>query len=107
MKYLLTFLLTLNCFAVVPIKTGQISPIDGYVFSVKEEKKLREINMKKIALEDLSIKQDTLINVQSERIKLLQTEVDNSKLTTLEKCMYVGLGILVTGTSVYLAGKLK
>ncbi len=109
MKYLiiLSLIFSANSFAVTPIKSGQKSPETGYIFSVDEEKQVRGINEKRLKLEDLSIKQEELNQVQSERISTLEKEVENSKLTNTEKVLYFVGGILVTGLAVNLANKLR
>ena len=109
MKILITSLLifSLSTYAVTPIKSGEKSPTDGYVFSKDEEKQVREINEKKIALEELAVKQADLIKIQEDRIVILEKEVDTRILTGWEKAGYVILGIVGTSAAVYLAGKLR
>ena len=108
MKYLiiLSLIFSANSFAVTPIKEGQKSPESGYIFSVSEEKQIRTINEKRLKLEDLSLKQEELNKVQSEKISELEKEVERRTFTTTEKVIYFGLGVLATGISVYLSGKL-
>ena len=108
MKYLiiLSLIFSANSFAVTPIKEGQKSPETGYIFTSSEEKQVRGINEKRLKLEDLAVKQEELNKVQSERISELEKEVEKRTFTTSEKVIYFGLGVLATGISVYLAGKL-
>ena len=109
MKVITTLLLvfSLSTYAVTPIKSGEKSPTDGYVFTKSEEKQVREINEKKIALEDLATKQADLIKIQEDRIVILKREVDTRTLTGWEKAGYVILGVVGTSVAVYLAGKLR
>ena len=108
MKYLiiLSLIFSANSFAVTPINEGQKSPETGYIFTSSEEKQVRGINEKRLKLEDLAVKQEELNKVQSERISELEKEVEKRTFTTSEKVIYFGLGVLATGISVYLAGKL-
>lgn len=109
MKVITALLLvfSLSTYAVTPIKAGEKSPTDGYIFSKSEEKQVREINEKKIALEELAVKQADLIKIQEDRIVILEKEVDTRTLTGWEKTGYVIIGIVGTASAVYLAGQLR
>ena len=107
MKYLiiLSIIFSANSFAVTPIKSGQKSTETGYIFSVDEEKQVRGINEKRLKLEDLSVKQEELNKVQSERIVVLEKEVENRSFTNTEKVLYFVGGILATGLILSLVNK--
>ena len=107
MKYLiiLSLIFSANSFAVTPIKEGQKSPESGYIFTPSEEKQIRTINEKRLKLEDLSLKQEELNKVQSEKISELEKEVERRTFTTTEKVIYFSLGIIATSLAISLANK--
>lgn len=99
-------LVSLNISAVTPIKTGEIAPHSGFIFSKTEEKKVRKIRKENITLKDIVFKQDEAITSQSKHIRVLKRRIDKNRLGTWGKILYVAIGVIATGTSVYLAGKL-
>jgi hypothetical protein len=75
MKFLLTLIFLLNsAFAFTPIKKGDPSPVDGYVVTKEQEKKLRQkvedLEFKNVRLSDLSVKQDNMIKTQDRHIEI-------------------------------------
>lgn len=109
MKYIiiLSFILSANSFAVIPIKKDQKSPETGYIFNIDEEKQVRGINEKKIKLEDLAVKQEELNNSQNTRIIELEKEVKKNSFTTIQKIIYFGLGILTTSIIIGITNKVS
>jgi len=71
MKYLaiLGLLFSFTTYGVTPISKGQVSPVDGYVFSSDEEKSLRKINEQNIILSDLQVKMEERSVIQGQRIE--------------------------------------
>lgn len=107
MKYLLILTLLLssiNAFAVTPIKKGEVSPVDGYVFTPDEEKKLRQINEENITLKDLQVHQEEKTQILEERTKNYKDYVEQQKnLGPWEKGAYIGLGVGGTVLLLFLA----
>ena len=107
-KLLVLFLVfSLNGYAVTPLKKGQPSPEDGFLFNKQEEKEVRKKNEENKILKGLTIKQDELIKNQDQQIGLLEGKLKKRDVSGLEKTLYFIAGVLFTSGSVYLAGKLR
>lgn len=104
---ILTLLLTsVNTFAATPLKKGQTAPHSGILITKEEEAKIAKLKKQKEILEKLRFRQDKLIFNQMKQIDILETKLNQRKVTTLEKTLWFVGGVLATGCSVYLAGKL-
>lgn len=104
---LICMLMTFQCLAVTPMKKGDVAPKDGYLFDKQEEKEVRKKVEENKILKGLTIKQDELIQNQNQRIDLMEKNLQKRDVSGLEKILYFIGGVLVTGGSVYLAGKLR
>jgi hypothetical protein len=102
MKYiiLLTIFVSNIALGVTPIKKGEVSPHDGYIFTVEEEKALRTRDMQRIKLEELNTLKDQKIELQNEKIKILESHISTSSYT---KYGYFALGVLTTIGSLYVS----
>jgi len=106
MRYLaiLGLLFSFTTYGVTPISKGQVSPVDGYVFSSDEEKGLRKINEENITLKDLQVNYEKKGAIQDERIKSYQQYVDQQKqIGPWEKVGYVSAGVGGTVLLLFLA----
>lgn len=103
---------------VVPLVKGQGAPFTGILFTEEKAKSIRQELIEKdgltklvasyertVALQDLNFK------LTKEQITILQDTntrlVKESRLTNLERYMYITLGVVGTSLAVYGAGKLK
>lgn len=104
---ILTLLIAFNSFGAKVVKEGQVVPYDGVLFDMEEEKELRQTREDKIKLEQLSVLYKQKIDIQKERIDNFQDYIKKTKpLTGWEKAIYFGLGVLVTGGTLYISSQL-
>lgn len=125
MKLLIIAMLLINTtFAneVTYIKKGDPAPENGYFITILQEKKFREQNEENkklvsinLQLKDLQLQQENRIDILNERIngyqadnKYLMDRVSSARADGFwNKTIYFVGGVLLTGSSVYLAGRLK
>jgi hypothetical protein len=121
---LITLLLINSAFSdeVTYIKKGDPAPENGYFITVSQEKKFREQNEENkklvsinLQLKDLQLQQERRVDVLNERIngyqadnKYLMERVSSARADGFwNRTIYFVGGVLLTGGSVYLAGRLK
>jgi len=109
MKYILilTLLLTsVNCFSVTHLNKGDLAPNSGYLFTEKEERKLRQNDHKRITLEDLNILKDEKILIQEQRIGNLKEQNKDLKFVNkYGKWVYYFAGVLMSSFSIYMGSR--
>jgi hypothetical protein len=88
------------------LQKGDEAPYDGFLFNRSEEKYIRIIKEDNLKLTDLNILKDKKIEKLNSSINDLNEKLEKRDLSQLQKIIYFGLGVLATGTSVWLAGKL-
>jgi hypothetical protein len=130
MKTTLTLLLTSylifsttvsNAYDTRPVKSGDIVPFDGVLFSREDaqklstELKLADINKALVKKqEEIITLQDLQINMQRDQISLLRVDTDRlaerlqktTSVSSWEKAAWFGAGIIVTGLAVKGASEL-
>jgi len=88
------------------VQPGHVITEKSIVFTMKEEKKLRENNNKRLKLEDLRIQHEAKIDIQQKRIVNLKEYVEDHKsLTTAGKIGWFFIGFLASSTATYVAVK--
>ena len=95
-------LMSLNAMAVVPIKKGEISPVDGFVFSKEEEQNLRlrdtQQQFEVDKLKKLGEINEKIIQEREYQVKKQDSFVNNTTL-------WFVLGIVATGFAVKMTEK--
>lgn len=104
---ILAILLTsFNGLAATKLSKGDIAPFSGILITKAEEAKVAKLKKENEILEKLKFKQSKLIENQGKRIGILHEKLEERDVSGLVKTLYFIGGVLLTGTSVYLAGKL-
>jgi len=108
MKKLIVMLLIISfsSFAATPLKSGEKAPHDGVLITKQEEAKVKKLKGERDLLKKLRFKQSELIKNQDTRIEKLEGKLKHRDVSRLVKILYFAGGVLLTGTSVYLAGRL-
>lgn len=114
MKLLLIFLLSFSCFAqdIVPIKKGQVAPIDGYIITRaahnKIKAKMETLQYENLKLHDLAIAQDeAIVHLKRHKATLaehnasLRTELRRKPTGFWQKTGYFVMGAVLTGVVSY------
>lgn len=94
------------CDVPTKINKGQASPCEGYVMSPRTEERIRtDLKYKDELIKNLQTASDLqadLIAINARQIDLYRSELEKSaRLSTMEKVMYFGFGVLVTGAVAY------
>lgn len=103
---LISFNALADCSIPTEINKGSPSPCDGYVMDSNTEQKIRTaITYKDLMITNLTQQnslQADIMRINSEQIKTYQDElVADTKQTDLQKILYFGLGVVVTGVTAY------
>lgn len=118
MKYLLIFLLSINCFAedISYLKKGEVAPFDGVLFSKEKELQLRQLKYDKDAtqtqnkiMQQIIDQQEKEINIQSKRIEVYQNQAnvlakditDYKTNRFWQNTVYFIAGVAITGLVTY------
>jgi len=105
---LISFLFTSNLYAATPLKAGECTEEDGILLTLEEDAQVKK------DLIDLDVYKETY-KFQEKRADLFKDAYDdvlkeNEKLRKSkkwEKWVWLGLGIVITGTAVWGASQLK
>jgi hypothetical protein len=104
---ILTILLTsVNSFAATSLNKDDPAPYPGLLFNKAEEKQLRKNNEELKLLRKLRVTQEELIENQKDQIGILKGKLESRDVSGLVKTLYFVGGVLATGFSIYLAGKI-
>lgn len=115
MRYLILSLILISntafgeaCDLPEKITIGDKAPCNGYLFSDADELKIRTNMVYQLDLSDNLRKQNT---IQSDMLKISAEEIalykSSQPLTTWEKALYFGLGVVATSLAIDGASKLK
>ena len=103
---LVIVLLTFSSYAAEIVEPGHVIAEKSLVFTMKEEKKLRENNEKRLKLEDLRIYHERKIEIQQKRIDNLKDYVEDHKsLTTTGKIGWFLVGFIASTAATYITIK--
>ena len=103
---LISVLLSAQLFGATPLKKGDIAPHSGILITKAEEAKVKKLRDERDLLKKLRFKQGDLIMNQDIQIDQLKGKLKQRDVSRLQKTLYFIGGVLLTGTSVYLAGRL-
>jgi hypothetical protein len=121
LNILLIFSISVNAQEVLYLKKGTLAPYNGYLFNEEKASNLKkemiekdglttenQLLKRKIELNDLNeqsyIKQKDILEKQNDR--LVNEITKNKSMSTVERVVWFGLGILATGLAVSGARKL-
>lgn len=100
------FLLSAQLFAATPLKKGETAPFSGILITKTEEAKVAKLKAENELMKKLAFKRKELIFNQQKRIDILEKKLQQRDVSGLAKTLYFIGGVLATGASVYLAGRL-
>lgn len=103
---LVSFLLSAQLFAATPLKKGETAPFSGILITKAEEAKVAKLKAENELMKKLAFKRKELIFNQQKRIDILEKKLQKRDVSGFVAGLYFFGGVLLTGTSVYLAGKL-
>lgn len=103
---LVSFLLSAQLFAATPLKKGETAPFSGILITKAEEAKVAKLKAENELMKKLAFKRKELIFNQQKRIDILEKKLQKRDVSGFVAGLYFFGGVLATGMSVYLAGRL-